>query len=222
MLAPRAGEPVDRRGAAVVTLDIAMPPQTIDLTGGGRVVLHRGWLPLPQRSPLFQRLYVAADSRVLWQQRAFMMRGRKVWQPRLTAWWGDDGASYVYSGIRNDPQPWPDWMFGVRNQIEQWIGVCFNSCLGNLYRDGSDSVALHADDEPELGPEPTIASLSLGATRKFQLRHATAAPIGMTLDDGDLLVMSGPLQREWKHGVPKMASVTEPRVNLTFRWVEPK
>lgn len=146
--------------------------------------------------------------------------GREVLQPRLTAWWGDAGASYVYSGIRNEPRSWPEWMLGLRNQIEQWIGVCFNSCLGNLYRDGRDSVALHADDEPELGPEPTIASLSLGASRNFQLRHATAAPIDLMLDDGDLLVMSGPMQREWKHAVPKMTRVIAPRVNLTFRWVE--
>jgi alkylated DNA repair dioxygenase AlkB len=192
-------------------------PQVFDLAGGGRVVLRRGWMSPEWRAELFWYLNRFVD----WQQRTFTMHGREVKQPRLTAWWGDRGASYVYSGIRNEPQPWPDWMRDVRARIEDVVMLHFNSCLGNLYRDGNDSVALHADDEPEIGPEPTIASLSLGASRKFQLRHATAAPIDLMLDDGDLLVMSGPMQREWKHGVPKM-KCTGPRVNLTFRWVEAK
>ena len=189
--------------------------QTIDLAGGGRVVLHRRALNSVNTGDLIGRLRDAP-----WEQRRMRFADREVLQPRLTAWWGDIGASYVYSGIRNDPQPWPEWMRDLRDCIEDRTRARYNSCLGNLYRDGRDSVALHADDEPELGPEPTIASLSLGASRKFQLRHATAAPIDLTLDDGDLLVMSGPMQREWKHGVPKMARVDGPRVNLTFRWVE--
>lgn len=183
--------------------------QVLDLAGDGRVVLHRGWMSMDWRTELF------------WYLRTFRnWRQARPWQPRLTAWWGDVGASYVYSGIVNDPQPWPDWMRDLRARVVDAAGARFNSCLGNLYRDGNDSVALHADDEPELGPEPTIASLSLGASRKFQLRHATAAPIDLMLDDGDLLVMSGPMQREWRHAVPKMARVIAPRVNLTFRWVE--
>ena len=190
--------------------------EAINLTGGGRVVLHRRWLGSVESRGLLECSRVIR----LWQQRTFAMYGREVKQPRLTAWWGDAGASYAYSGIVNEPQPWPMWLDDVRRRVAEATGARYNSCLGNLYRDGNDSVALHADDEPELGPEPTIASLSLGASRRFQLRHAAAAPIDLTLDDGDLLVMSGPMQREWKHAVPKMARVTEPRVNLTFRWVE--
>lgn len=186
------------------------------LAGGGRVVLHRRWMNAAHTGVLFGRLRAAH----WWEQRRMRFAGREVLQPRLTAWWGDPGVSYVYSGIRNEPKPWPEWMRGLRDVVERFTSARFNSCLGNLYRDGRDSVALHADDESELGPEPTIASLSLGASRKFQLRHATAAPIDLTLDDGDLLVMSGPMQREWKHGVPKMTRVDGQRVNLTFRWVE--
>jgi alkylated DNA repair dioxygenase AlkB len=199
-----------------MSLGLHFAPQTFAMAGGGRVVLHRRWLSSMQTHGLLEGLRAAH----WWEQRKFRFGGRDVLQPRLTAWWGDTGASYVYSGIVRDPQPWPDWMRDLRERIEDAIGARFNSCLGNLYRDGHDSVALHADDEPELGPEPTIASLSLGASRRFQLRHPTAAPIDLTLDDGDLLVMSGPMQREWKHGVPKMARVHGPRVNLTFRWVE--
>lgn len=200
-----------------MTLSIIAQPstQTIDLIGGGHVALHRRWLSSMQTHGVLESLRP-----VEWEQRRMRFGGREVLQPRLTAWWGDAGASYVYSGIRNEPQPWPDWMLMLRDQLEHWTGVCFNSCLGNLYRDGRDSVVLHADDEPELGPEPTIASLSLGASRKFQLRNASAAPIDLMLDDGDLLVMSGPMQREWRHAVPKMVRVDGPRVNLTFRWVE--
>lgn len=195
---------------------LAKSCETISLAGGGRVVLHRGWMSAGPTSVILCILHESPG----WQQRTFAMYGREVKQPRLTAWWGDAGASYAYSGIVNEPSPWPMWLDGVRRRVVEATSARFNSCLGNLYRDGNDYVSMHADDEPELGPEPTIASLSLGASRKFQLRHPTAAPIDLMLDDGDLLVMSGPMQREWKHGVPKMARVTEPRVNLTFRWVK--
>lgn len=202
-----------------MTISILTRPSTqvFDLAGGGRIVLRRGWVHnLTERLVLLSRLRDLS----CWQQRVFEFAGKRVMQPRLTAWWGDPGASYVYSGIRNEPQSWPAWIRDLRDRIADATGARFNSCLGNLYRDGRDSVVLHADDEPELGPEPTIASLSLGASRRFQLRHPTAAPIDMTLDDGDLLVMSGPMQCAWTHGVPKMARVDGPRVNLTFRWVE--
>jgi alkylated DNA repair dioxygenase AlkB len=197
-----------------MTLGLATSCDTIDLAGGGRVVLRRGWVGPDERSHLFEMLRGLSG----WTQREFKMYGRPMKQPRLTAWWGDKGAAYVYSGIRNEPQPWPLWLKQLRDRVGLETSARYNSCLGNLYRDGSDSVALHADDEPELGHEPTIASLSLGASRKFQLRHATAAPIDLTLDDGDLLVMSGAMQREWKHGVPKTRTAG-PRINLTFRCV---
>jgi alkylated DNA repair dioxygenase AlkB len=187
--------------------------EVVDLTGGGRVVLHRGWMNAARSGEMFEALASAP-----WTQRVVRIYGREIPQPRLTAWWGDVGATYTYSGIRNVPQPWPAWMEHLRSELTRELGIHFNSCLGNLYRDGRDSVALHADDEPELGPEPTIASLSLGGSRKFQLRHATAASIDLMLDDGDLLVMSGLMQREWKHGIPK-ARTAEPRINLTFRHV---
>lgn len=162
--------------------------ERFSLAGGGRMVLHRRWLSPMQAHGAFESLCA-----VEWKQRRMNFGGREVLQPRLTAWWGDPGASYMYNGIRNEPQTFPEWMRRLRGLVSIATGARFNSCLGNLYRDGRDSVALHADDEPELGPEPTIASLSLGASRKFQLRHATAAPIDLTLDDGDLLVMSGPM-----------------------------
>jgi alkylated DNA repair dioxygenase AlkB len=198
-----------------MTLGISTGPQTIDLAGGGRVVLYRGWVGPGERHHFFEML-CRSDC---WQHSTIRVYGRSTKLPRLTAWWGDPEATYVYSGIANDPQPWPLWLLAVCADVERATGARYNSCLGNLYRDGNDSVALHADDEPELGPEPTIASLSLGASRRFRMQHPSGDGYDLMLDDGDLLVMSGPMQREWKHGVPKMRA-TGPRVNLTFRWVE--
>lgn len=154
-----------------------------------------------------------------WEQRSVRMFGKSVPQPRLVAWFGD-GGSYTYSGLRLDPHPWPSSVQELRQLCEDVAGARFNSGLANLYRDGQDTVAWHADDEPELGDRPTIASLSLGAARRFDLRHReTGETVRTVLPVGSILVMSGETQRAWIHQVPRMAKVSEPRINLTFRWV---
>jgi alkylated DNA repair dioxygenase AlkB len=153
-----------------------------------------------------------------------MMFGREVTAPRLTAWFGDPHASYVYSGVRHDPVPWTPTLADLRARVERATEHAFNSVLLNFYRDGEDSVSWHSDDEPELGAQPVIASLSLGATRVFQLKHkrrADLARVDIELSHGSLLLMSGNCQSHWKHQIPKRRGRTRPgpRINLTFRRV---
>lgn len=157
-----------------------------------------------------------------WEQQTFRMFGRDVRAPRLSAWYGDPGARYTYSGVALDPLPWLPELTTIRCRLEAAVGHGFNSVLLNLYRDGADGMGWHSDDEPELGPRPTIASLSFGATRRFLLRHRDRrdlATVEIAPAHGSLLVMSGTTQRFWKHRVPKSARPLAPRLNLTFRSV---
>jgi alkylated DNA repair dioxygenase AlkB len=160
-------------------------------------------------------------SNVPWRQDELKMYGRTIPIPRLTAWYGDPGATYVYSGIRNEPMPWNSVLEGLRQSLEASHGVRFNSVLLNLYRNGRDSLSWHADDERELGREPFIASLSLGATRIFQMQHRVSGETrSIDLEHGSLLVMSGVTQQYWKHQVPKERDATGARINLTFRVID--
>lgn len=153
-----------------------------------------------------------------WEQKSVRLYGKLISQPRLIAWYGDPGISYTYSGLRVDPNPWFPALASLKAEVERATGVTFNSVLLNLYRNGSDSVAWHADDEPELGSNPTIASVSLGATRKFQLKHnLTKEVFGVELPSGSLLVMSGDTQERYKHALLKTARPVGERLNLTFR-----
>ncbi|UOR04722.1 alpha-ketoglutarate-dependent dioxygenase AlkB [Hymenobacter aerilatus] len=161
-----------------------------------------------------------------WRQEAIRLYGREVLQPRLTAWYGDSAATYCYSGLQLTPQPWTPVLQQVRVQLEAATNSTFNSVLLNLYRYGQDSMGWHADDEPELGQMPVIASLSLGATRRFRLRPRDAritphAPLSLDLPSGSLLVMRGPTQQYWLHAVPKTARPAGARLNLTFRLIVP-
>lgn len=154
-----------------------------------------------------------------WQTETIRIAGVERLVPRLTAWYGDQGASYTYSGLKHHPVPWCVSLLALKSQIEQACGTEFNSALFNLYRDGKDSVAWHSDDEPELGARPIIASLSLGAPRSFQLKHKKHKHLRhkLTLTSGSLLVMCGDTQQCWSHQVPKEPAITEPRINITFR-----
>jgi alkylated DNA repair dioxygenase AlkB len=123
----------------------------------------------------------------------------------------------VYSGIVNEPLPWTPALLAIKSHIEAATGSTYNSCLLNLYRSGDDAVSWHADDEAAFGPSPTIASLSLGAARRFEMkRRDGSAKVSVLLEPGSLLVMSGRTQEEWLHRVPRDASARE-RINLTFR-----
>jgi alkylated DNA repair dioxygenase AlkB len=156
-----------------------------------------------------------------WRQERVRVFG-KLWpQPRLVAWHGDPSASYRYSGLQLDPSPWTTDLARIRQKVESHCGQSFNSVLLNLYRDQSDSNGWHSDDEPELGDQPFIASLSLGQTRDFQLRlkQDHSAKVKLALESGSLLIMKGQCQKHWQHHLPKRKGPLGPRINLTFRQI---
>ena len=184
------------------------------LPGDGSMVYHRGFYSLMDSDVLMAELL----REVPWEARPITIFGRTVMQPRLACWFGD--VSYSYSGITLEPRPWSTRLAGVKANVEEFTGHQFNSVLANLYRNGNDSMGWHADDEPELGVEPCIASVSLGQTRKFRIRHReTKETVTIDLEPGSLVVMSGLSQKCWIHEVPKARRITEPRINLTFRFV---
>jgi alkylated DNA repair dioxygenase AlkB len=163
-----------------------------------------------------------------WQQDTIRVFGREHSIPRQHQWYADTGVSYRWSGIEMQPLQWIEPLSLIRNHLQLQTGHPFNSVLANLYRDGNDSMGWHSDDEPELGRQPTIASISLGAERHFQLRRrkkteskSNAGPsTNRLLPHGSLLLMSGNSQRDWQHALPKRRRVSKPRVNLTFRLVQ--
>ena len=156
-----------------------------------------------------------------WQQEEILIFGQRRLVPRLVAWHGDPGARYVYSGTEHQPLPWTPTLDHVRDRATALTGVAFNAVLLNLYRDGRDGMGWHADDEPELGRNPVIASVSLGAERRFCLRHRRRRDlkIDLTLPHGSLLCMSGATQHHWLHALPKTRRPVGERINLTFRQV---
>jgi alkylated DNA repair dioxygenase AlkB len=162
-------------------------------------------------------------SRIDWQQEDIVIFGERRRVPRLVAWHGDPGTAYTYSGTAHEPLPWTPELQRVRHRAEELTGHRYNSVLLNLYRDGRDGMGWHSDDEPELGREPAIASVSFGATRRFKLRHrcSRSAACALDLAHGDLLLMAGATQEHYVHAVPKTARPVGERVNLTFRWVSP-
>jgi alkylated DNA repair dioxygenase AlkB len=178
----------------------------------GSVLLYPDALAARDADRLFADLHAAIE----WRQEIATLMGRRVPIPRLTAWHG--AAGYVYSGIRMTPAPWTPPLLELKALAEDLAGRSFNSVLLNLYRDGRDSVSWHADNEPGLGRDPVIASLSLGTVRRFQLRHRrSGARLALDLPHGSCLVMAGATQHDWLHQLPKTARAVGPRINLTFR-----
>lgn len=193
------------------------------MNGGGceRVELAEGALALYADAFVAEApgWYAALMREVRWEQHWLTLFGRRIAAPRLSAWYAEPGCSYRYSGLSLAAQPFTPVLAQIRARTEALAGHGFNSVLLNLYRDGADGMSWHSDDEPELGPAPLIASVSLGATRRFLLRRRDAHPVrvGLDLVDGSLLLMEPPLQRHWQHSVPKTRRATGPRINLTWR-----
>ena len=187
------------------------------LPGGGEIVWVSAFLPSKEADAAFAALLAA----VPWKQEHVVLFGRRIAQPRLSCWMGDPGAVYTYSGATFEPSPWVAAAADIRERVQAATGATFNSVLLNLYRNGADSMGFHADDEPELGDAPLIASVSLGASRRFVLRprrrRGTTPTMRLRLDHGSLLVMRGETQKLWSHGVPKEPQIAGPRINLTFR-----
>ena len=178
-----------------------------------------------------------------WQQGEISMFGKKVLEPRLTAWYGDEGKVYSYSGKTQIPLPWNTTLLSIKNRIEQLTSTSchaplaetnslkimennlvinnFNSVLLNFYRNGIDSMGFHSDDEKELGLNPTIASVNFGESRRFIFRRKDDKneKFELLLTHGSLLIMSGEMQHYWQHAIPKEPKKTRTRINLTFRWI---
>jgi alkylated DNA repair dioxygenase AlkB len=183
----------------------------------GEVRLDRHWLHPPQADALL----AALRQQVAWEVHRIRLFGREVDSPRLSCWIGDPGTGYRYSGVRFEPRPWPAALLPVRHRLCRELGVGFNSVLANLYRDGQDAMGWHSDAEPELGPSPVIASVSLGAARRFALKHRSEPShrLALELPHGSLLVMSGATQRNYRHALPRTARPVGARINLTFRQI---
>lgn len=165
------------------------------------------------------RLLTELTQTIDWRQDWITIYGRSLPQPRLTAWYADPGKSYTYSGITMVPAAWTPLLLELKTNVEAVSGVAFNSVLLNLYRDGQDSMGWHSDDEAELGPNPVIASFSLGGTRRFMLRHRQQRSLKhqLELTSGSLLLMQASTQHYWQHQIPKTKRPVAPRINLTFR-----
>jgi alkylated DNA repair dioxygenase AlkB len=158
-----------------------------------------------------------------WRAENVVVWGKVYAQPRLIAWYGDDGQKYTYSGIALSPLPWTPILLDLKRCAEVIASTSFNSVLLNYYRDNRDSMGFHSDDERELGKRPIIASLSLGEERIFTLKHKTdktVKSVRLKLASGSLLLMKGETQHNWKHGIEKERRVCGPRVNLTFRRIQ--
>lgn len=191
-----------------------MPRSAIDLPGAD-LALDPAWLPAPEADALFSALSTA----IPWEVHRIRLFGREVDSPRLSCWIGDPDAAYTYSGTRFEPHPWPAALRPTRDRLARELDVEFNSVLANLYRDGRDSMGWHSDAEPELGPQPVIASLSLGAVRRFVLKSRSdpALKRAIELPHGSLLLMRGDTQRLYRHSLPRTARPVGARLNLTFR-----
>lgn len=168
------------------------------------------------------QLFHELQSTILWRQDRIQLFGKSINIPRLQAWYADSGLSYQYSGITLTPESWTPLLSAIKKKVETLSDQSFNSVLINLYRDGQDSNGWHADNEPELGNDPVIASLSLGSTRRFRMRHLQAKTaridsLTFDLESGSLLLMSGKTQSCWQHSITKTSRPVQPRINLTFR-----
>jgi alkylated DNA repair dioxygenase AlkB len=202
---------------------VLMPDwQRIDLAGAD-VTMQPRWLTSDEADGFLAALLAT----IPWETHHIRLFGREVASPRLSCWIGDAGTGYTYSKSHFEPWPWPAALSALRGRVESACEARFNSVLANLYRDGNDSMGWHSDDEPELGDQPLIASLSLGAERSFRLRRKLPRGVSATPDDtcrlrllhGSLLRMAGQTQRLYRHDLPKARAVTAARLNLTFRWV---
>ncbi len=188
---------------------IELPDATLDY--------RADWVDSDTADAWLQELILATP----WTQPEIRLYGRQVAVPRLVAWYGDSQAAYRYSGLQHEPLAWTPLLQEVRQRLERETGHRFNGVLLNLYRDGGDAMGWHSDDEGELGRNPVVASLSLGAERRFDLRRKGSGRIqhSLLLGHGSLLVMSGATQHHWQHQIARTSKVSQPRLNLTFRLI---
>jgi alkylated DNA repair dioxygenase AlkB len=188
--------------------------ERINLRDAG-IIYMENFLSAPQADKYFNILLKELD----WEQHYIKIFGKTHPQPRLTALYAENDDSYTYSGLTLTPLKFHPVLKELQEKLAEVSETEFTHCLANLYRDGSDSMGLHADDEKELGVNPVIASISLGAPRKFRLKHRNLKEekLDLILENGSLLLMQGTTQHYWKHELPRTKKPVGPRINLTFR-----
>lgn len=189
------------------------PPPTL---ADGQIHLIDDFLRQSQADHYYQAL----QQSLLWQQDELTIFGKTHKIPRLQAWYGDEHTAYEYSGLMMEPHPWTPELLALKQMVEMVCNNSFNSVLGNYYRNGDDKMGYHSDDEPELGDKPVIASLSLGAERRFVLKHKhTDEKLALDLPSGSLLIMAGQTQQYYKHAIMARKRLMQGRINLTFRYI---
>lgn len=179
------------------------------------IIFYPSFFSQRESNLLFESLY----REIQWQQGQIRLFGKMIDEPRQSAFYGDNGLTYTYSGRKQQAKTWVEPLLEIKERVEKCLLIGFNSVLANLYRCGRDSMGWHSDNEKELGREPVIASISFGASRYFQLKHITNTCLTQTLEltSGSLLLMQGTTQHYYKHQIPKTNKVDYPRINLTFR-----
>lgn len=182
----------------------------------GEIIFYPNYFSRDEADAYYER---CNSEQVPWNRETISMYGNTYPVPRDTAWFSRDGLAYTYSGIKMDPDPYPNFIEAIQKKIDNDDKYGFNSVLLNRYNDGSDKVSWHADDEKELSSNINIASVCFGATRPFQLRRKgqTKKELEVPMEHGSLLIMKDPLQHYWEHQIPKTSKDIGPRINLTFR-----
>lgn len=185
---------------------------------GGEILFIRNFLSPTEAKKYFDLLLETIN----WKQEQISFYGKTYPVPRKTAWYGYEGFDYSYSGIKCTTEIWTKELLEIKTAIEKiTLSEDFTGVLLNLYNDGNDKMGWHSDDEKELGINPTIASLSIGETRRFDLKHKQNKDLNykFELTSGSLLIMRGALQHHWVHQIPVQKKVKNPRINLTFRTI---
>jgi alkylated DNA repair dioxygenase AlkB len=166
-------------------------------------------------------IYTNLFNKIAWQQDQIIMFGKPITTKRKVAFYADNHIDYTYSSVKKKGLTWTPELLEIKNLIESHTGAIYNACLLNLYHTGEEGMGWHSDDEKEILVNSSIASLSIGAERKFAFKHkATKETISVMLENGSLLEMKGSIQQNWWHSLPKTKKVGAPRINLTFRQMQ--
>ncbi len=198
-------------------MDLFPPDPSANLLPRDGIVHHLGRVLTDERADHYRNVLMNS---VPWRHDEVVICGKHIVTARKVSWYGDSQFSYTYSGITRHALPWNEELMELKTLVEQRCGAYFNSCLLNLYQNGNEGMTWHSDDEKSLEPHAAIASLSLGAERKFCFKHKRL-PLSMAvmLEHGSLLVMKGGTQTHWLHSIPKSKRILAPRINLTFRTI---
>lgn len=180
----------------------------------GEVFYHADFFTSKQSQDFLRIL----TDEIPWKHDEVVLFGKVIQTRRKVAWYANDAKPYTYSGRTKIGLVWTPTLLSIKNAIEEKANTSFNGCLMNYYHDGNDGASWHADDEKSILPNSRIASISLGAARKFEFKHKqTQEKVSLELAPGSLLLMQGTTQSHWIHQLPKSKKITEPRLNLTFR-----